>query len=120
MERGRSIGRFAHIPNRVAPYFGAAGGGVWHRFAQQGDFLDTVACAERGQCAIVPGRLESGGFVPAAQLFGGAEVRVLPRLSIAVDARYQWARAPMERDFEGFDRIDLSGLQTTLGVNIRL
>jgi hypothetical protein len=120
LARGRSIGRFAYVPSRWAPYIGAGGGAMWHRFVQEGEFLDTFACEEFDQCAIVPGRLESEGFVPMAQFFGGVDMRLLPRLSLTLDARYHLSRAPMGRDFDGFDRIDLSGLQTTVGVQIRL
>ena len=41
------------------------------------------------------------------------------RLAIAMETRYEWARAHLGRDFSGFDRIDLSGISFTSGVVIR-
>ena len=37
---GRSIGRFAWVPKRYAPYVGAGGGVMWYQFNQDGDFVD--------------------------------------------------------------------------------
>ncbi len=40
VERGRSIGSFAWVPNSVVPYVGAGGGITWWRYEQFGDFVD--------------------------------------------------------------------------------
>jgi hypothetical protein len=37
---GRSIGKFAWIPSRIAPYVGAGGGTMFYSFRQEGDFID--------------------------------------------------------------------------------
>jgi hypothetical protein len=110
---GRSIGRFAWIPNQFAPYAGAGGGMMWHRFEMDGDFIDF------NDFAVFTTRYVSDGFAPLAQGFAGLDISLSPRIAFTVEARYQWARAAMGADFEGFDRIDLSGLQTTAGVHLR-
>ena len=38
--RGRSVGKFAWIPSRYAPFVGAGAGLMWYRFEQSGDFVD--------------------------------------------------------------------------------
>jgi hypothetical protein len=113
--RGRSIGRFAYVPaTGLMPYVGAGGGAVWHRFVQEGLFVDYESLR------ILEGRIETSGFSPLLHGFAGADVRISPRVSLTFEGRYTWSRAEMGNDFVGFDRIDLSGLQTTAGIQIRL
>jgi hypothetical protein len=116
LARGRTIGRFVYIPARVVPYVGAGAGTMWHSFAQDGDFVDV----DDPDLAIFTRRFESDGFGPVAQVFAGVEYGLGNRFALTVEARYHWASARMGRDFDaGFDRIDLSGLQTTAGLQIR-
>lgn len=110
---GRTIGRFAWIPNQFAPYAGAGAGTMWHRFEMSGDFIDFA------DFAVFSTTYRSEGFAPLAQGFAGLDITVSPRVALTVEARYQWARAAMGPEFEGFDRIDLSGLQTSAGVHLR-
>jgi hypothetical protein len=51
---------------------------------------------------------------------GGLDVSITPLLALRGEARYVWAKAPLGRDFSGFNRIDLSGVQGTLGLTFRL
>ncbi len=113
MPTGRSIGHFAWIPARIAPYVGAGGGAMWYRFQQQGDFIafDTLK--------VFTDSFDSNGWTPTAHGLGGVEISLGSRLAIATEARYEWARAHLGRDFSGFDRIDLSGVSFTSGVLIR-
>src|SRR5204862_4355072 len=113
MPAGRSIGHFAWIPARIAPYVGAGGGVMWYRFQQQGDFIafDTLK--------VFTDSFDSNGWTPTVHALGGVEVSLGSRLAIATEARYEWARAPLDRDFSGFNRIDLSGISFTSGVLIR-
>ena len=110
---GRSIGHFAWVPARIAPYVGAGGGVMWYRFQQRGDFIafDTLK--------VFTDEFDSNGWTPIVQALGGVEVSLASRLAIATEARYEWARAHLGRDFSGFDRIDLSGVSFTSGVVIR-
>ncbi len=55
---GRSIGRFAWIPNRFAPYVGAGGGAMWYRFRQEGDFIDFDTLK------VFPDTFDSDGWTP--------------------------------------------------------
>jgi hypothetical protein len=110
---GRSVGRFAWIPARYAPYVGAGGGMMWHRFEMDGDFIDF------NDYAVFTTRYVSDGFAPLAQGFAGVDVTLSPRFALSLEARYHWARADMSNDFVDFDPIDLAGLQTSVGVHLR-
>jgi opacity protein-like surface antigen len=111
--RGRSIGRFAWMPARVAPYVGAGGGGVWYRFRQEGEFVDFQTLD------IFRDQLDSTGWAPAVLGMAGADFALTPRLALTADARYTWAKADLGVAFDQFDPIDLSGLAATLGFSIR-
>jgi hypothetical protein len=112
--RGRSVGQLAWVPARFAPYVGVGGGLVWHRFEQEGDFVD------RSDLSIFTARLHSGGWAPTAHALAGAEYSLSPRFALVGEARYSWASGePDDADFEGFDSVDLSGLQTTVGFSVR-
>jgi hypothetical protein len=110
IRRGREIGQYAWISNAVIPYVGVGGGFLWYRFEQAGDFIDFL------DLSIFSGRLLSSGWTPSAHVFGGADIKLTRRLYLSTEARYAWADAELKQDFVGFDRIDLSGLRITAGV----
>ena len=113
---GRSIGRFAWIPKRYAPYVGAGGGAMWYRLRQEGDFIDF----KTPTLNVFPDTFDSDGWAPTVHAFAGTEVSLSARFAVSVEGRYQWARAALNsRDFSGFDPIDLSGFAVTSGITIR-
>ena len=108
--RGREVGRFAWVPNRVAPYVGAGGGALRYRFTQFGDFVDFI------DLSIFSDRLESSGWTASGHVFAGTSVNVTRQLFVGIEARYVWADTPLSQDFVGFDNIDLDGFQATVGI----
>ncbi|HEX2780829.1 MAG TPA: hypothetical protein VHM30_15115 [Gemmatimonadaceae bacterium] len=112
--RGRSIGKFAWVPYRFAPYVGAGGGAMWYRFMQEGDFIDF------NTYGVFSDRFESSGWTKTAHVMAGAEYSLNPRIALTGEGRYHWAKAQLGRDFVGFDGIDLSGFALTLGFTVRL
>ena len=114
MPRGRRVSRLAWIPRRATPYAGAGGGLLWYRFQQRGDFIDVL----NPRLTVFSDRLTSQGWTPSAHAFGGVDVRLSRRLFVAVEGRYLWASASLERSFEGFDPIDLAGRRLTAGINV--
>jgi hypothetical protein len=112
---GRTVGRFAWVPSRYAPYVGAGVGAIWYRFRQQGDFINTNTLAVRAD------DLSSVGWGPSAQGFAGVDFSLTPRLAVSTEAKYVYARAKLdEKVFSGFQPIDLSGLSATVGLHVRL
>jgi hypothetical protein len=112
-DRGRSIGRLAWIPTRVAPYVGAGAGYEWYRFEQTGDWVDF------NTNDVFTASMSSSGWSPTANVFAGAEFSIDPRFAVVTEARYGWSRSSLSGDFSGFNRIDLSGFSTTAGIAVR-
>lgn len=113
VSRGRSVGRFAWIPSRYAPFVGAGAGLMFYRFEQAGDFVDFKTSNVFNQTYT------SSSWAKTAHLLAGLEYAVSPRWSLTSEARYAWAKADLDRDFSGFKPIDLSGFATTLGFIVR-
>jgi opacity protein-like surface antigen len=111
--RGRSVGRFAWVPSKVAPYVGAGGGAVWYKFHQQGDFVDI------NTNAIFPGDFTSSSWAPAAQGFVGVDYSLTPRIALNAEGKYLWAKGDVNQSYTGFDKIDLSAFTATLGIFFR-
>jgi opacity protein-like surface antigen len=113
LPRGRSIGQFAWVPTRYAPYIGIGGGGMWYRFRQKGDFV--VASTN----AINSDDLVSDGWTLTGHAMGGLDVSLGPRFALTGEGRYTWAKATLSDAFTGFQPIDLSGFAVTAGVSVR-
>jgi opacity protein-like surface antigen len=109
--RGREVGRLAWIPRPVSPYVGAGGGLLRYKFEQSGSFVDFV------DLSVFDASLRSSRWMPGAHVFAGADFKLRRRLFLQAEARYLWAKGPTGQDFVGFDRIDLSSLNVTAGVN---
>jgi opacity protein-like surface antigen len=110
-ERGRSIGRLAWIPTRVAPYVGAGAGATFYDLRQTGDFVDFV------DRSVFPAVFRSRGWAPTFYVGGGADVRVLRRMQISADFRYRRAEAELNNTWVDFDPLDLSGARMTVGTS---
>jgi hypothetical protein len=111
---GRSVGSLAFIPARVVPWLGVGAGATWYDLKQTGDFIDT------NTLNVFPATFHSSGWGPALQGMGGIDLTLTPRIAATADARYTWSRATLGGDFQGYDKIDLSGVAVTLGLTFRL
>jgi hypothetical protein len=110
---GRSVGHFAWIPARYAPYVGGGGGAMWYRFEQHGDFIDFSTHK------VFPDVFLSDGWTPTLHGFVGTDVSLSPRFAVTFEGRYEWARKSLSSDFANFQPIDLSGFALTGGIVIR-
>lgn len=115
LPRGRAIGSYAWIPRTVNPYAGAAFGIVRCRFQQYGDFVDY----ETHEIFTDDFRsVETGSTV---HFFAGVDIGVNHRMLFTGEARYGFAKAPLNpRYFRGFADLDLSGLKIGGGISFRL
>ncbi len=112
--RGREVGKFAWVPARFAPYVGVGAGAMWYKFRQHGDFVDY----ENNN--VFPADISSSQWTPAGQVLAGLDFTLTPHIAINGEAKYLWANAKLnDNTFLGYDRIDLSGLSTTLGLTFR-
>lgn len=112
-DRGRRVGNYAWVPAAVTPYVGAGGGLLWWKYEQFGDFVDFV------DFTIFTEHFATDGATLTAHVFGGAGVRLSPRTSLDVEARYSWADGQLAPAFVGFEPIDLTGMRTTVGISFR-
>lgn len=112
-DRGRSVGRFAWIPASFSPYVGAGGGVLWYEFEQEGDFVDIETLD------IFFDIIESSGTTGTGHVFLGSDLSLSPRFALTGEGRYSFGNVRMDQDFIGFDNIDLSGFQVTLGIAVR-
>jgi hypothetical protein len=115
VEPGETLGSFAWVPARYAPYVGAGAGAMWYRFRQYGDFVNMSTFVVSGD------DIESNGWTRMAHGFAGVDYSLSPRLAMTAEARYHWAETPLDEfSFEGFEPIDLSGVSATIGIQLRL
>lgn len=112
-ERGRTISRLSWIPRDWTPYVGAGGGVMFYSFEQRGDFIDFDTFE------VFTDDLTSTGQGLTGHVMGGVDVSVSPRFLINLEGRYGWASAEVEGDYIGFEDIDLSGIQATVGFAVR-
>lgn len=111
---GRSVGRLAWIPTRVVPYVGAGAGAMRYQFKQEGDFVNFVTNG------VFPAVLDSEGWAFVAQGMAGVDYNLSTQMGLSLDARYVHARGDLGPSFNGYDRIDLSGMTATVGLSFRL
>jgi opacity protein-like surface antigen len=117
-EPGRSIGKLAWIPNKVVPWVGGGAGFMWYRFHQTGDFVDYQ---NNNVFTATDDAFDSKGWTGTYQAMAGADISLSPHVALRLDSRYVWAKAALSTAFQGgYDRIDLSGVQGTLGLTYRL
>ena len=113
-DRGREVSQFAWIPSRYAPYVSVGAGAMHYRFAQSGDFVDFKTLD------VFTTTVESSGWTPMGQGAAGIEYTVGPWLALTGEGRYVWAKATLDpNDFEGFEKIDLTGFAGTVGFRVR-
>jgi hypothetical protein len=113
--RGRRIGRFVWMPARVMPYVGVGGGAIRYDLQQAGSFV------RLSDLSIWGDTMRSWGWAPLGLAMVGADYSLGTRVVVNVDARYLWANAGLHQDFADFtDGIDLSGVQFSLGLHVRI
>lgn len=112
-DRGRSIGRFAWVPARLAPYVGAGIGVVSYDLTQSGDFVDFQTLD------IVSDVLTGSGSGASLHASAGADVSIGKQFYLTGEARYTLASGGMDGDYSLYPWIDLSGLQLTTGISLR-
>ena len=112
-DRGRSIGRFAWVPQRISPYVGGGAGVIWYEFEQIGEFVDFETLD------VFFDRFTSFGATGQVHGFAGVDVSLNKTFFLTAEGRYSWARGELSRDFVDFDEMDLAGLQFTVGLSAR-
>lgn len=113
MARGRAVASTAWLPASTVPYVGAGGGVAWYRLRQTGDFVDS---RDR---SIFSDTIESSGWQGIVHALAGVDHWLTPRLGVNAEARYTYGRAAADEGFRSFDRLDVGGVQASLGFSVR-
>jgi hypothetical protein len=85
---------------------------MYYRFRQEGDFIDLQTTN------VFPSIYASDGWTRTAYAAAGLDYSLGPA-SLTTEARYSGPMPSFRADFIGFERLDLSGLSTTVGVAVR-
>ena len=112
-ERGRTIGRFAWIPNAISPFVGGGVGVVSYRFEQEGDFVDFQTLD------IVYAQLRADGQAFLARAVAGVNISLNKQFVFTAEGRFGYASDPVTGDFSGYEDVDLAGLQLVGGIAVR-
>lgn len=114
MDRGREIGSLSWIPTSWSPYVGAGGGRMYYEFEQAGDFVDFQ------DYSVFSYTYQSQGWAWVGHLFGGVQWTLSPQWVVTAEGRYSLASADLDRPtYSGYEPIDLSGFQGSIGFGIR-
>lgn len=111
--RGTMVGNYAWIPNGFVPFVGLGAGRVSYRFTQNGEFVDSETLEIFRDNYAASGK---AGFVVAST---GAVWTLIPGIALTSELKYLHASADGRPSFVGFDKLDLSGVSTSLGFTIR-
>jgi len=96
----------------IIPYVGFGGGAYFWRLEENGDFVDFNRHNE-----IFNARLQSDGTAFGGYGVFGLEAPVSRNLSIFGEGRYTKVDADLQGDFDGFGKIDLSGVEVAAGLS---
>jgi hypothetical protein len=113
LSRGRSISGNAWLPAATTPYVGVGGGAAWYRLRQDGDFVDFR------DNRIFTDVVETSGWHGIVHALAGVDYWIQPRVGLNAEARYTHGRARPGEGFHTFDRLDVGGLQATIGLSVR-
>ncbi len=100
----------------VRPYIGAGGGAYpWH-LEEKGDFIDFRPNPDE----VFSARLKSDGVAYGGYWLAGLDVPISRDLSLFAEGRWTKVDEELDKDFEGFGKLDLSGREVSLGLSWKL
>ena len=70
--------------------------------------------------SIFQDELRSDGWTTLALVMAGADYSLGKRVFVNADVRYLWANGELRRDFSFDDGMDLSGMQFSVGLHVRI
>ncbi|HEX3552294.1 MAG TPA: outer membrane beta-barrel protein [Thermoanaerobaculia bacterium] len=111
-----SAGLLFHLAPRsapVQPYVGAGGGIYPWRLKESGDFIDFNQTSR----PIFSADLRSDGTAFGWYGLVGLEVPVSRRLNLFAEGRWTRVDDKLNKDFEGFGKLDLSGREIAAGLS---
>jgi len=112
VQPGKSISQLAYLPRTFVPYVGGGAGIMFYELQQSGDFVDARTLH------VFYDTFHSQDWTPSAHVFVGSDIRIWRGVFLDVEGRYLVAHGELERDFVGFDGIDLAGFRLSTGIHV--
>ncbi|MGD2047326.1 MAG: hypothetical protein PVJ80_06010 [Gemmatimonadota bacterium] len=112
-ERGRQVGSLAWVPARLNPYVGGGIGVASYQFTQVGDFFD------ESTFEIFSDRLETSADAFLAYGTAGVDFTLTKSVLLTVEARYSISNGDVTGAYQGFNDMDLGGLQLMAGMGLQ-
>jgi opacity protein-like surface antigen len=113
LARGRTVSHLAWVPARTTPYIGGGAGVTWARLEQRGEFIEH----ETGD--IFYHEYDSATNALTVHAVAGANHWFTPRIGLNLEGRYTRGSAELTGSYREFGRLDLSGVQASLGLSFR-
>jgi len=98
--------------NIFNPYFGAGVGVYFWEYEQWGDFIDFT------NMDVYEGYGYTEAYTPGFNMKGGFVFRFRRHMGLSFEAKYQYIKGALSNLFEGFEKLDLSGLTLNIGLNL--
>lgn len=114
-----TVGLVFHITGPdapVRPYVGIGGGAFPWRLEERGDFIDFRPNPDE----VFSARLKSDGVAYGGYWLAGLDVPISRDLSLFAEGRWTKVDDTLDKDFEGFGKLDLSGREVALGLSWKL
>jgi hypothetical protein len=97
---------------RFCPYLGAGAGVYYWKYKQWGDFINfDDNSVDQDKYA------ESSAYTPGFNAKGGFVFRFSRFFGVSAEARYQFVKGSLSSFFEGFEKLDMSGFTSIIGIN---
>ena len=112
-DRGRRVGTLAWVPSKLTPFLGAGIGISSYEFVQEGDFVDVSTFAIDSDYLKTTGE----GFIWYGS--AGADFVLHKNALLTAEARYSFSDARVEGSYDGFNNIDLAGMQLLVGIGFQ-
>jgi len=94
------------------PYIGAGVGIYYWEYEQWGDFIDFT------NMEVYEGTGYTEAYTPGINVRGGFVFRFRRHMGVSFEAKYQYIKGQLSNLFEGFEKLDLSGLTLNVGLNL--
>lgn len=99
---------------KIYPFLGAGAGIFAWRYAQWGEFINF------DDLSVQEGYAETNTYTLGLSALAGIGIKLNQSMGIFLEAKYQYLKGKLSSFFEGFEKLDLSGLKYNLGFTIFL
>lgn len=99
---------------KIYPFLGAGVGIFAWRYAQWGEFINF------DDLSVQEGYAETNTYTLGFSALAGIGIKLNQSMGLFLEAKYQYLKGELSSFFEGFEKLDMSGLKYNLGFTIFL